>query len=56
MRAKKVNVIIKNENGETCHIIKDILKMALGRNETLTETKKYIIENYSDYVVSFEIK
>lgn len=56
MKAKKVNAIVKNDKGETCHTIKDILKIALGRNETLAETKKYITENYSDYVVTFEVK
>jgi hypothetical protein len=30
--------------------------MALGRNEMLTDTKKYIVENYKDYKVEFEIK
>ncbi|MEG1663631.1 MAG: hypothetical protein RR338_06560 [Clostridia bacterium] len=53
---KKINAIIKNEQGQVCHIIKDILQMALGRNEMLAETKKYIIDNYKGYTVEFEIK
>jgi hypothetical protein len=53
---KKVNVIIKNERGEVCHRIKDIVQMALGRNETLADTKKYIVESYKAYKVEFEVK
>lgn len=53
---KKVIAIIKNDKGEVCHTIKDIVKMALGRNELLNDTKKYIIDNYKDYKVEFIIK
>ena len=53
---KKVNAIIKNERGEVCHRIKDVVQMALGRNETLADTKAYIVENYKDYKVEFEIR
>lgn len=56
MKTKKVNAIIKNEKGEVCHRIKDVLQMALGRNEMLSDTKKYIVENYSQYKVDFEVK
>lgn len=40
---KKVNAIIKNDKGQVCHRINDIIQMALGRNETLEETKHYIL-------------
>lgn len=50
---KKLNAIIKNSKGEICHRIKDILQMALRRNETLAATKKYITDNYKDYSVEF---
>lgn len=53
---KKVNAIIKNEKGQICHTIKDIVKMSLARNEMLSDTKQYIINNYKDYTVKFEIK
>jgi hypothetical protein len=53
---KKINAIIKNENNEVCHRIKDVVKMVLARNEMLADTKKYIINNYKDYKVEFEIK
>lgn len=56
MKRKTINAIIKNDKGEICHRIKDILRMALGRNETLAQTKAYIVSNYSDYNVEFEIK
>lgn len=52
---KKINAVIKNDRGEVCHTIKDIVRMALGRNETLSETKKYIVENYKLYHVDFVI-
>lgn len=52
---KTINAIIKNEQGQICHRINDIVKMALGRNETLSEVKSYIIKNYIDYTVVFEI-
>lgn len=52
---KKVNAIIKNDKGEICHKIKDVLQMALIRNEMLPDTKKYIINNYKDYTVTFEV-
>lgn len=55
-KAKTVNAIIKNDKGEVCHRIKDILRMALGRNETLAQTKSYIVSNYKNYIVEFEIK
>lgn len=53
---KKINAIIKNEQGQVCHTIKDIVQMALGRNEMLADTKQYIINNYKDYTVEFKIK
>lgn len=39
MKLKRINAIIKNERGQVCHRINDITQMALGRNETLAETK-----------------
>jgi len=56
MKSKKVHAIIKNEYGGVCHRIADVVQMALGRNETLADTKKYIIKNYSDYTVEFVVK
>jgi len=53
---KKVYAIIKNDRNEVCHTIKDIVAMALARNETLSDTKKYIINNYKDYKVEFIVK
>lgn len=53
---KKVNAIIKNEKGEVCHRIKDIIQMALARSEMLSDTKKYIVENYKNYKIEFEVK
>lgn len=53
---KKVYAIIKNDAGKTCHRISDVVKMALGRNETLKETKNFITENYKDYNVTFIVK
>ncbi len=55
MKRKTVNAIIKNDKGEICHRIKDILRMALGRNETLAQTKSYIVANYRDYTVEFVV-
>lgn len=55
-RLKRVNALIKNERGQVCHRINDITQTALGRNETLDETKAYIIENYKDYKVEFVLK
>lgn len=52
---KKVYAIIKNDRNEVCHI-KDIVAMALARNEALSSTKKYIINNYKDYKVEFIVK
>lgn len=56
MKRKKVNAIIRNDKGEVCHRIKDIIRMSLARNETIFQTKAYILENYKDYKVEFEIK
>lgn len=56
MKRKSVNAIIKNDKGEVCHRIKDILRMALGRNETLAQTKAYIVQDYKEYTVEFEVK
>ena len=56
MKRKAINAIIKNDKGEICHRIKDILRIALARNETLAETKDYIIKDWSCYTVEFEIK
>lgn len=53
---KRVNAIIKNDAGQVCHRINDITQMALGRNELLAETKAYIIRNYKDYKVEFELQ
>lgn len=53
MKRKTVNAIIKNDKGEVCHRIKDILRMSLGRNETLNDTKNYIVKNYKEYTVEF---
>lgn len=53
---KKINAIIKNDKNEVCHRINDVVKMALGRNETLAETKAYIVKNYKDYTVTFEVR
>ena len=55
-RAKKLKAIIKNDKGEICHRINDVLTIALARNESLTDTKEYIIENYKDYKVEFVIR
>lgn len=52
-KIKRVNAIIKNDRGQVCHRINDITQMALGRNEMLEDTKKYIIENYKGYTVEF---
>lgn len=52
-KIKRVNAIIKNDRGQVCHRINDIVQMALGRNEMLEDTKKYIIANYKDYTVEF---
>jgi hypothetical protein len=56
MKTKTINAIIKNERGEVCHRINDVVQMALGRNEHIADTKKYIIQNYKDYTVEFEVK
>jgi len=53
---KKVYAIIKNDRNEVCHTIKDVVAMALARNEMLSDTKKYIINNYKDYKVEFIVK
>lgn len=52
-KAKRINAIIKNDRGQVCHRINDIVQMSLGRNEMLEDTKKYIIANYKDYTVEF---
>lgn len=56
MKRKTVNAIIKNDKGEVCHRIKDILRMALARNETLAQTKAYIVKDWECYNVEFEVK
>jgi hypothetical protein len=53
---KKVYAIIRNDRNEVCYTIKDVLAMALARNESLSSTKKYIINNYKDYKVEFIVK
>lgn len=55
-KRKLVWAIIKNDAGQVCHRIKDVVQMALGRNEMLETTKQYIRENYADYTVEFELK
>lgn len=55
-RLKRINAIMKNDRGQVCHRINDITQMALGRNETLDESKAYIIANYKGYKVEFEVK
>lgn len=55
-KRKYLNAIIKNDKGEVCHRIHDVVQMALGRNEMVDDTKKYIIENYKAYTVEFELK
>lgn len=52
-KAKTINAIIKNDCGQVCHRINDITRMALGRNEMVSDTKKYIVEYYKDYTVEF---
>lgn len=56
MKLKRVNAIIKNDKGQVCHRIKDIVQMSLARNEMLEDTKKYIVENYKGYKVEFEVR
>lgn len=56
MKSKTVDAIICNDRGEVCHRIRDILRMSLGRNETLSDTKKYIVSNYKSYDVKFVVR
>lgn len=56
MKRKLVCAIIKNDKGEVVHRIKDIVQMALGRNELLKDTKQYIVDNYREYKVEFEVR
>lgn len=55
-KQKRITALIKNDRGEICHRIKDIVQMALGRNEMVDDTKKYIIENYKEYTVEFVLE
>lgn len=53
---KTITALIKNDKDEVCHTIKDIVRMALARNEMLKDTKNYITNNYKDYKVEFVVK
>ena len=55
-KQKRITALIKNDCGEICHRIKDIVRMALGRNEMIGDTKKYIIQNYKEYTVEFVLE
>mgnify|MGYP000858722294 CR=1 FL=1 len=61
-KIKKMNAIIKNDVGEICyeikdiHQIEDILQIALARNEISPKIKNYIINNYKEFVMEFEIE
>ncbi|WP_251183046.1 hypothetical protein [Anaerocaecibacter muris] len=55
-KQKHITALIKNDRGEICHRIKDIVRMALGRNEMVDDTKKYIVENYKEYTVEFVLE
>lgn len=53
---KKVKAIMLNDRGEVCHRLNDVVSLSLARNETLSETKEYLIKNYKDYTVQFFVQ
>ena len=55
-KQKSITALIKNDRSEICHRIKDIVRMALGRNETINDTKRYIVDNYKEYTVEFVLE
>jgi len=56
MKAKIIYAIIKNDKGEICHKVKDIVRVALAMNLTLKDTKIHLINYYKEYIVEFVVR
>lgn len=46
-RIKKLAMKVYDENGAVVHEEKDVVAIALGRNETLDDTRKYLRSRYA---------